>query len=365
MSQGPSTASPPAGNVDASAGELFGAAEYRAVFEAAPDGIVIVDVDGRIRDLNPSAERLFGYARHELLGRGIETLVPEKSREVHRREREAYQRVPRTRPMGVGLELRGRRKDETEVPVEISLSPMETGSGRFVLAIVRDMTERVRLRAFGAGALQAAEDERLRIARDLHDDTAQRLAALLVRLRVARDAADGTRRELLLDEVHQEILEAADAVRRIAHGLRPPWLEEMGLEAAIRSLARAIREAHGLPIEVEAVSDGEVPRLGREAELAVYRIVQEALTNVVRHAGATRARVVLERSDERMLVLVEDDGRGFEPRGGADPGGRGLGLVGMAERARYLGGRVGIESERGRGTRVTVEIPRTPGAREE
>ena len=102
-----------------------------------------------------------------------------------------------------------------------------------------------------------------------------------------------------------------------------------------------------------------------DEELIGARIVQEALSNVVRHAGATRARVLLEGSDARMVVTVEDDGRGFETREQAESGGRGLGLVGMAERARFLGGRVAIESASGRGTRVTVEVPRASGASEE
>jgi PAS domain S-box-containing protein len=339
--------------------EPFGAEEYRAVFDVAPNGIVIVDEAGTIRDVNPAAERLFGYTRGEVLGTGVEKLVPEPSREIHRAEREGYTKAPRARPMGVGLELKGRRKDGTEVPVEISLSPMETGRGRFVIAIVHDMTEQARLRAFGAGALQAAEDERLRIARDLHDDTAQRLAALLVRLRVAR-GAKGERHEQFLDDLHGEILDTADAVRRIARGLRPPSLDEAGLEAAIRTLARSVREAHGLRVEIETAPGMVETRLLPDAELALYRIVQEALSNVVRHAGATKARIVLERSGERMVVTVEDDGRGFEPQEQADSGGRGLGLVGMAERARFLGGRVGIESRVGRGTRVIVEVPRAP-----
>lgn len=340
--------------------EVFGGEEYRAVFEAAPDAIVIVDPEGRIRDLNPSAERLFGYVRDELLGESIEDLVPEEARAVHRREREAYVEAPRARPMGIGLDLRARRKDGTEVPVEISLSPMRTMQGPFVIAIVRDRTERERLRAFGAGSLRAAEDERLRIARELHDDTAQRLAALLVRLRAARNASDEEQSRRQLDEVQQEIVEAADAVRRIARGLRPPSLDEMGLETALGSLAQAIRETHGLRIEIETVADGDHPRLQPDAELALYRIVQEALSNVVRHAGASRVRVVLERQPDRMVVVVVDDGRGFVPEGETDPGGRGLGLLGMTERARYLGGRIRVESAPGRGTRVQVEIPRAP-----
>jgi len=361
MRQVPLTASASEGKINrvSEKREAFGTAEYRAVFEAAPNGIVIVDEEGTICDVNPSAERLFGYAHGELLGVTIEQLVPGPSREVHRAERKAYMQAPRARPMGVGLELKARCKDGTEVPVEISLSPMETERGRFVIAMVHDMTERARLRAFGAGALHAAEDERLRIARDLHDDTAQRLAALLVRLRVAR-GADGEARERLLEALHGEILETADAVRRIARGLRPPSLDEVGFEAAIRTLARSIREAHGLRVEVETDPDMEETPLRPDAELALYRIVQEALSNVVRHAGATRVRVFLERSDERMVVTIEDDGRGFEPREQSDPGGRGLGLLGMAERARYLGGRVRIESASGAGTRVTIEVPRTP-----
>jgi len=341
--------------------EAFGTAEYRAVFDSAPNGIVIVDEAGTIREVNPSAERLFGYPRDELLGESIEQLVPEPSREIHRAERKAYMKAPRARPMGVGLELKGRRKDGTEIPVEISLSPMETERGRFVIAIVFDMTERARLRAFGAGALHAAEDERVRIARDLHDDTAQRLAALLVRLRVARGTADLEKRERFLDELHGEILETADAVRRIARGLRPPSLDEIGFEAAIRALARSIRETHDLPVEIDTAPGMVETRLRPDVELALYRIVQEALSNVVRHADATRVRIQLERDDERMVLTIEDDGHGFEMERQADPGHRGLGLLGMAERARYLGGRVDIESASGAGTRVTVEVPRARG----
>jgi PAS domain S-box-containing protein len=336
----------------------FGTAEYRAVFEVAPNGIVIVDDAGRIRDLNPAAERLFGYAAEELLGTSVEDLVPAGTRSTHRRDREAYMRAPRSRPMGVGMELKGRRKDGSEVPVEISLSPMETAAGRFVIAIVRDMTERMRLRAFGAGALQAAEDERLRISRELHDDTAQRLAALLMRLRLARSAPDDARREMALDELHGEILETADAVRRFARGLRPPSIEDIGLDAAIRMLARTVQEHQGLGVEVEMSSTGERARLAPDAELALYRIVQEALSNVVRHAEAANARVSIEDHAEKMTVLIEDDGRGFDPAVDGASGARGLGLIGMRERARLLGGRISIDSVPGAGTQIRIEIPR-------
>lgn len=338
--------------------ENFTSGEYRAVFDAAPDGIIIVDEEGRIRDVNPQAERFFGHEREELLGAEIERLVPERTRDLHRGQRQAYMAAPHARPMGIGLELKGRRNDGSEFPVEISLSPMPTADGQFIIAMVRDMTERNRLRTFGAGALQAAEDERQRIARELHDDTAQRLAALLMRLRVLRGVEEAKRREELLDDLRDELLETADAIRRIARGLRPPALEEMGIVTAIRSLARSVLETHGLEVEIDAPFPD--PRLRPEAELALYRIVQEALSNVVRHAEASRARVSFVLDDAAVVALVEDDGCGFDPGNGREQGGGGLGLLGMGERARHVGGRVDIESAHGRGTRVRVEIPRPP-----
>ena len=330
-------------------------AMYRGIFKAAPDAIVIVDGQGRIRDLNPQAERLFEYSREELLGVEVEQLVPESLRGRHQVERDQYMKAPRLRPMGVGLELWGRRKDGTEVPVEISLSPMPADDEECVVAIVRDMTERNRLRRFGTEAVQAAEEERLRIARELHDDAAQRLAALLMQLRVARGIEDAERREILLDGFHDELLETAEAIRRIAHGLRPPELEEVGLEAAVRALARSVRESHGLEIVVESRLDEG--RLLPDAELAFYRIVQEALSNVVRHAHATCVRVSLSSESQTLTGVVEDDGRCFDPERASDARGSGLGLIGMRERAEHLGGEVRIASAPGEGTRVHVELP--------
>jgi two-component system sensor histidine kinase UhpB len=215
---------------------------------------------------------------------------------------------------------------------------------------------RERLREVAARALYAAEEERKRIARELHDETAQLLAALLIRIRIVRKASDPEALEVLLDDMRREIGAALEGVRRFARGLRPPALDELGLIPAIESHIRSVSEVAGFPVRLEA----EPVELSPEAELAVYRIVQEALSNVVRHAGATRAVVRLRREPEQLVASVEDDGTGFDVARVRSAGG--LGLFGMSERAAYLGGRVEVKSAPGGGTRVRAEIPLSAGA---
>jgi len=217
---------------------------------------------------------------------------------------------------------------------------------------------RQQLRRLAAQALGAEEEERKRIARELHDDTAQIMASLLIRLRVAQRATDPVQRDAVLEEVREGLAQALDGVRRYARGLRPPALDELGLVPAIEAYAREVTEASGLALEVrEEPIDG---LLSPEAELALYRIVQEALTNACRHARAARVRVSVVRADHRVVASVEDDGRGFNVEDALGAGHR-LGLFGMRERASYVGGNVEVTSEMGVGTRITAAVPTREG----
>lgn len=215
---------------------------------------------------------------------------------------------------------------------------------------------RRRLREVAARALNAAEEERRRIALELHDETSQVLAALMLRLRVLRTIDDAHRRGIVIEELRRELAAAAEGTRRYARGLRPPALDELGLGAAIESHARSLAEMTGLDIDVDA---GRGPRgaLSPEAELALYRICQEGLSNVARHADADHAWIRLTWEDDAVVVTIEDDGQGFDVDDVLEQEDRGLGLFGMLERADYLGGRVDIESAPGAGTRVRAVVP--------
>lgn len=330
------------------------AENYRVIFDGSPDGILVVDAEGVIRRANPQAVRLFGYPLDVLEGAPVEMLVPDAVRTVHHTHREGYSKDPHSRPMGVGLELRARRQDGSEFPVEISLSPVETETGRVIVATVRDTTQRKRLRDFGTGALRASEDERARIARELHDDTAQRLATALIRLRILERLVEDGELVGQIQDLRDSLQETADGVRRIARGLRPPELEDAGLLTALRSFARALHEGRGLEVELDLEPVDRY--LTPDGRLVVYRVVQEALNNVARHAGTSAASVRLREEDGCIMAEVRDRGRGFSPDRVQSEGG-GLGLLGMHERAVMVGGGVTVRSWPGEGTSVVIRIP--------
>lgn len=340
----------------------LGEDELRDLFEGLPDGLLVVDEAGTILEANAQAGWIFGYTPGELQGRNVDLLVPRSYRARHAAERDRFARSPRARPMGTGLELTGLRKDGEEIPLAISLRPFTGAAGLRVAAVVRDLREAHRLRAFRAAILRAAEEERRRIARELHDDTAQRLAALLLRLRISRRPESEEEWTALLAELREEIQDTAEGVRRIARNLRPPALEDAGVEAAVLGFLGGLEESWHGRVEVSLDPVGEL--LSEESRLVLYRVIQEACSNVVRHAGASLLRVEIQGPGPRapegaeVLAQVLDDGRGFDPEGEMALGG--LGLTGMVERAGLVGGRLEIDSRPGRGTRVRLHLPVGP-----
>ncbi|HWV56982.1 MAG TPA: sensor histidine kinase, partial [Longimicrobiales bacterium] len=258
------------------------------------------------------------------------------------------------------LERTAERVHRGEFTARAGISPLADRDLERVIRTQNEMLDalthyRNRLRDITARAQNAAEEERKRIARELHDDTAQALAAILIRLRLLERATSEDARDQLLRDVRGQVSETLEGVRRFARGLRPPALDDLGLVAAVANHARGLEQAGGLEVTVDADQyDGA--NLSPEAELTVYRNIQEALSNVLRHANATKAWITLRREGDHVVAVVEDNGRGFSPEA-VERSGAGLGIFGMRERAEYIDGEVRIESRPGKGTRVTIRVP--------
>lgn len=212
---------------------------------------------------------------------------------------------------------------------------------------------RARIRRLVARAVRSAEEERKRISWELHDDAAQRLATLLVDLRSVTNRAGDRSTIEALEGFRVVLADTIEAIRRYARGLRPPALDDLGVVHAIRGLARETDERG---VEVTVREDGPPAPLSKDAELVLYRMVQEGLTNVVKHSGASRAVVTMATEGPVLRVLVSDDGRGFDVQREIESG-TGLGLFSLRERAEYVGGKVGVESSPGAGTTLVIEVP--------
>jgi two-component system, NarL family, sensor histidine kinase DevS len=217
-------------------------------------------------------------------------------------------------------------------------------------AIAVDLSQRVSRDAVRR-VVEAQELERARLARELHDETGQALTSILLGLRSLENRLDSEEGRAAAAELRELVVSTLQDVRRLAVELRPSALDDFGLVAAIERLTETFAAGSGIAVDLEARLGDE--RLPGEIETALYRLVQEALTNVLKHAGAERVRVLLARDGAGVTAVVEDDGSGFDEAGRNG----GLGLTGMRERLNIVGGRLTIDSSSGRGTTLLAEVP--------
>jgi PAS domain S-box-containing protein len=465
--------------------------KFRLAVESSPNAIVLADQQGRIVLANRQAEQLFGYADGELVGRSVESLVPERFRQAHARDRNEFLAAMQARELGRGWELFAQRKGGEEFQVEVGLNPIHAekevllfitisnvtekrrqeralreseermnmaaeaanlgmwvwdrsqptiwatekfhqmfgfasesqitpgmvnerihpqdraavnfalqrtlkkggddhleyrlrladgtvrwiasqgraefdSEGKFMrlLGVCIDITERRRTQEeaqeLSGRLITAQEDERSRLARDLHDEFSQSLALLAVDLDLLgqhppeKAAAVRSKVEELSVQVRALSLEA----HRLSHELHPSKLEQLGLTAAMRSFCKDLQASHQIAIGFEARA---VPRnLSAAVALCLYRIAQEALQNVVKHSSATSVRVELTSEGNEIHLTVIDDGTGFDIRAAQTKGS--LGLVSMRERARLVHGQITWEAKKGLGTRIEVRVPLEPPA---
>lgn len=327
----------------------------RALVESAAEILIVHDLEGRILDANDYAAAELGYSKGELLGLTVGDI------ETREGPRAAWRDLVPGKPT-TGLAVL-RRKDGSTHPVEVRLSAFDAGPRRLVLSLARDLGPRssrdASRRRVVEGIVRAQEEERRRVSRELHDAVGQLLTALSVEVRALESRPEAVPVRDDLRRLRQLTETAIAETSQLAHRLRPPALDDLGFVAALEGFVRSFSRVHGVETDVFVRGMSEGSRLSPAIETALYRAAQEALTNVARHAAAVTASIVLDRGPDRVRMIVEDDGRGFEldlETGLAKDGG-GLGLAGMRERAQLLGGEVRIETRPGAGTTLSFTLP--------
>jgi len=340
------------------------------VAQQSSDAIIIRDLEGRISFCNAAAERLLAFERDELVGAAALRIVPA---DRHDELAETLDLIKRREHVEL-LETQRLRKDGQRVDVALSAAPLvDPASDRVIgeICSMRDITEHRRMQAaeqalaqnrqFTALVQSQLEEERRAIARELHDELGQGVTAIkTIGTAIATRAGDAAPE---IRENARTIVSVATRIYDVAHGiirrLRPSGLDHLGLAETLRGAVATWSQRHS-EVRWDLALSGELESLGEAVNITVYRIVQEALTNVVRHAGATRARITVSReriasAGDAVMVCVQDDGRGLEP--GSVRNGARLGLVGMRERVQAFGGTFEISGALGEGVTVRAVLP--------
>jgi PAS domain S-box-containing protein len=345
--------------------------EFEILFESAPNGVIVVDGQGLIVLINTQMGKKFGYRREELIGRHVEMLIPKRFRSGHSDLRKGFKLAPQVRPMGAGRDLFGERKDGSEFPIEIGLNPIRAIAGDFVMATVVDITARKRAtEQISAGVverddlrrrlMQVQEDERLRLAHELHDQTGQSLAAVMLALKGLEPLLNKDGRDRM-SGLRQQLDQMGKSLHHVAWELRPASIDELGLASGLANYVSEWSEQYGIEADFHC-RDTKLDELPEEVRTTIYRVAQEGLTNIAKHAlGATVISVVIDRADGILQLTIEDNGRGFDVasqtgHAGVRWGGR-LGLAGMRERLSLIGAHLEIDSSIGSGTTIFVRIP--------
>jgi PAS domain S-box-containing protein len=335
---------------------------FRDLFESALDAIWVNDLDGNILLANKAATRLYGCSQEELCVSNINQLLTTESLNS---TRDIQTKLVDGKPVDMPYKERLVKMDGTEVIVEMTTRLISQREGVVTFQnIARDVTIEQKMRDSIYYYLQkvmvAQEEERKRISRDLHDNTAQSLLLFIHKLDAEitdpknRSSKHFKQKLLELNSMARDVLED---IRGYAQDLRPAILDHMGLISALEWMGDKLTAESG--IEVVVQSKELKCQLPHEAELLLFRMAQEAFANIKRHSGASRVAVTLESENDRMRMIIIDNGKGFKVPAllGDLSNSDKLGLLGMQERAQLLGGTMKIQSEPGGGTTITIKIP--------
>jgi len=336
-------------------------AKLAAIVESSQDAIYGLTLSGYITSWNHGAEQMFGYLAGEVAGQHISIITPEDRKNEPMEALERLKRDEVVRP----FETVRQRKDGSLVDVSVTVSAVKDPTGHItgVAAIVHDIEDRkqveAELKELSARLLKVQDEERRNMARELHDSVIQGLAAAVINLSLLMDSVQlDPEAARTLEETLKITEESVREIRTFSYLLHPPLLDVTGLQSALRWYVEGYSKRSGVQVELDLPEGRE--RLGKETELALFRIVQESLTNIHRHSGGRRAMIGMRRTEKDVTLVVSDDGHGMGAetlekvrREGAVLG---VGIAGMNQRLQQLGGRLEIASDGG-GTAVTAIVP--------
>jgi len=342
-------------------------ARLRSILDSAMDAIITIDADQHVVLFNAAAEAMFGCPRQEAIGAPLAWFIPERMRATHADHvRRFGESGTATRRMGVQRIVTGSRRNGEEFPIDASISQVSEQGTKFYTVILRDVSAHVQaaaalecsqreLQALGAAADAAREQDKNRIARELHDELGQALTMLQMDVAWCKQKLPTGEEAFLrrLDKMAGLLTVTVAATRRIAADLRPLVLDDLGLIPAVESLVENFRQRTGIPCELAVSNPGM--QLPAAHSTAVFRVVQEALTNVAKHAKAKHVEVAIDQRPTEVMLNVRDDGRGFAPQKPRKAGS--FGLIGLRERAYLLGGEATITSASGQGTSIELRLP--------
>lgn len=329
----------------------------RAILDTAVEGIITINERGIIESANRATEKIFGYPVAEMVGQNVNMLMPAPFSEEHDPYL-ANDRSNKPAIIGIDREESGRRKDGSVFPIDLAVREIEQINRRILTCFVRDITERKQAEQaaseLGGRLLQAQEEERARLARELHDDITQRLAHLAIE--AGRIPSRQDRNEALA-VMREGLVRLSDDIHGLAYRLHPSILGDLGLAAALKCECEEFSRQASIPTKVKLV---QLPHtIPQDAALCLFRIAQESLNNVARHAHARGAEVLLRPLEGGLQLEVTDSGIGFDPEKQVRR--PSLGLASMRERVRLLGGELDVESASGRGTTILAWVPLDAG----
>lgn len=370
-------------------------ARFAGILEISADAVISADADLRITLFNQSAEKIFGYSAQEALGQSMNLLIPERLRAIHDQHVTGFaESAKQSLLMSTRRRVLGLRKDGTEFPMSASVSLLDLSGERIFTIICSDITEEVRIaeelrkahdelelrvrertadlvqsnqflqteiaerkqaekevQDLSRRMLRVQEEERRNLARELHDGATQNMVALSLNMAQIRHAGSVTpETAAMIDECMRMVEDCTNELRTISYLLHPPLLGELGLGRTLRGYVDGFARRSGIAVTLTA--SGDLDQLGFDVELAVFRIVQEALSNIHRHSHSSTAQILLIRQDAALGLEISDQGRGIPP--GKDMAG--VGIAAMRERVRLLRGCLDIKTSSS-GTTITISLP--------